>query len=192
MAKSQNYKVNKTTKQYTLENENGAILEEAKLKELLDISLNIEKTMGYFQDIEWTIYKDKIYVLQTRPITTFKTQGTVTWENIDNANNKNYTWYRFYDKPLYPLMQDVINIEVTSLSKGSARTAFYLDTYGEGQIINGFYYIRKKELDNKDAQRKAFIDEVNNLFDKGKNIYEDVILPEILAIINKIETLDEK
>lgn len=189
MAKSQNYKVNKTTKEYTLENQNGAILEEAKLKELLDISLNIEKTMGYFQDIEWTIYKDKIYILQTRPITTFKTQMTIPWENTDDAS---YTWFRLYDKPLSPLMQDVLNMETTSLSKGAARTVFRLDTYGEDQIINGFYYIREKELDNKDTRRKAFVDEVNNLFDDGKNIYEDVILPEILAIINKIETLDEK
>lgn len=189
MAKSQNYKVNKTTKEYILENQNGAILEEATLKELLEISLKIEKTMGYFQDIEWTIYKDKIYILQTRPITTFKTQGTVYWENTDNQI---YTWYRLYDKPLSPLMQDVINTEVTSLSKGAARTVFFLDTYGEGQIINGFYYIRVKELDNKDTRRKAFIDEVNNLFDEGKNIYEDVILPEILAIIKNIESLEVK
>lgn len=188
MAKSQNYKVNKTTKEYTLGNENGSILEEAKLKELLDISLKIEKTMGYFQDIEWTSSNDKIYILQTRPITTFKIQGTDPWENIDNPNS---TWDRLYDKPLTPLMQDIVNTEVTSFSKGAARTVFRLDIYGEGQIINGFYYIRQKELDNKDTRRKAFVDEVNNLFDEGKNIYEDVILPEILAIINKIETLEE-
>lgn len=188
MAKSQNYKVNKTTKEYTLGNENGSILEEAKLKELLDISLKIEKTMGYFQDIEWTSSNDKIYILQTRPITTFKIQGIDPWKNIDNPNS---TWDRLYDKPLTPLMQDIVNTEVTSFSKGAARTVFRLDIYGEGQIINGFYYIRQKELDNKDTRRKAFVDEVNNLFDEGKNIYEDVILPEILAIINKIETLEE-
>lgn len=189
MAKSQNYKVNKTTKEYRLENQNGAILEEAKLQELLDISLKIEKTMRYFQDIEWTIYKDNIYTLQTRPITTFKTQGTVAWENLEDAN---YTWFGLFDKPLTPLMQDVMNIETKSLSKGAARTVFRLDTYGEGQIINGFYYIRTKELDNKDNKRKTFIDEVNNLFDEGKNIYEDVILPKILDIIKKSRELRRK
>lgn len=189
MAKSQYYKVNKTTKEYTLGNENGAILEEAKLKELLNICLNIEKTMGYFQDIEWTIFNDKIYILQARPITTFKTQGTDPWNNIDKDN---CTWFRLFDKPLSPLMQNVLNMETTSLSKGAARTVFRLDTYGEDQIINGFYYIREKELDNKDTRRKAFVDEVNNLFDEGKNIYEDVILPEVLAIIKKNRDLRKK
>lgn len=187
-AKSQNYKVNKETKEYLLENQNGNVLDHVYVNELLELCLKIEKTMGYFQDIEWTIYKDKIYVLQSRPITTFKDKSfPVTWKNSDEAN---YTWFSFYDKPLYPFMQDVLEIEVNSLSKGAERTAFRIDTYGEGRVINGFFYFRTKELEDKDEKWKSFNDEVKSLFDEGKNIYEDIILPKLLDIIKRIENCD--
>jgi hypothetical protein len=67
-AKSQEYKVNKKTKEYTLENQNGNILKDVDVRSLLDLSLKIEKVMGYFQDIEWTICKDQIYILQSRNV----------------------------------------------------------------------------------------------------------------------------
>lgn len=186
-AKSQIYKVNKTNKEYILENQNGNILEDAEVKKLLELSLKIEKTMGYFQDIEWTIYKDEIYVLQSRAITTYKDKNfPVTWNKPGEVD---YTWYRFYDEPLYPLMQDVIDMEINSMSKGAERTVFRIDTYAEGQVINGFYYARSKELEDKDKKRKVFVDEVTSLFDQGKNIYDDVILPQVLEIIKKIEEL---
>lgn len=190
MAQSQNYKVNKITKEYSLENENGDILKANEVKALLEISLKIESNMGYFQDIEWTIYEGNVYILQARAITTFKDKDfPVTW---NSSQEENYTWFRFSNIPLYPLMQDIINIEQESISKGAERAVFRLDTYSEGRVINGFFYVRSKEFQDKDIKRKAFTDEVKALFEDGKNIYEDIILPKILDIIKRIEACSEK
>lgn len=46
------------------------VLEEKQVKNLAKLALEIEKIFGFPQDIEWAIEKDKIYVLQSRPITT--------------------------------------------------------------------------------------------------------------------------
>jgi len=45
-------------------------LEEPSLKELAVISIEIEKSLGCPQDIEWGISGNVIYILQSRPITT--------------------------------------------------------------------------------------------------------------------------
>lgn len=45
-------------------------LDEGKAIELAKLCIQIEKHYGTSQDIEWAIEKDKIYILQSRPVTT--------------------------------------------------------------------------------------------------------------------------
>jgi len=45
------------------------VIDENILKKLAKIAFKIEKTFQYPQDIEWAISKNKIYILQSRPIT---------------------------------------------------------------------------------------------------------------------------
>lgn len=46
------------------------VLEEKQIKDLAQLALEIEKIFEFPQDIEWAIEKNKIYILQSRPITT--------------------------------------------------------------------------------------------------------------------------
>jgi pyruvate,water dikinase len=45
-------------------------LTEQQIKELTSLCLEIERHYGCPQDIEWAIEKDKIYIVQSRPVTT--------------------------------------------------------------------------------------------------------------------------
>ncbi len=47
-------------------------LNEDKLRQLYDLGIRIEKAFNSPQDIEWAYENDKLYTLQTRPITTLK------------------------------------------------------------------------------------------------------------------------
>jgi pyruvate,water dikinase len=49
---------------------NRSILSEAEIKELTDTAIRIEKHYGIPQDIEWAIENGKLYITQSRPITT--------------------------------------------------------------------------------------------------------------------------
>lgn len=45
-------------------------LSDELIHELAELALKIENHMGYFADIEWAVSKNKLYILQSRPITT--------------------------------------------------------------------------------------------------------------------------
>lgn len=47
----------------------GKVLTDKEVKELINVALKIEKLYRSPQDIEWAIMKNKIYILQSRPIT---------------------------------------------------------------------------------------------------------------------------
>ena len=58
------------------------------LKELTKICREIASHYGYAQDIEWSIRKNKIYILQTRPVTSLPDPATAKGTKIvwDNSN----------------------------------------------------------------------------------------------------------
>jgi pyruvate,water dikinase len=64
------------------ENVNKPCLSDDELKELVNYGLKIEKVYGSFQDIEWGFDRDtkKLYILQSRPITTLKGGNAVEKE----------------------------------------------------------------------------------------------------------------
>jgi pyruvate,water dikinase len=61
-----------TTQDVPLELQGQWSLNKAQLEKIARICIKIEDKMGYPQDIEWAIEKDRFYILQSRPITTIK------------------------------------------------------------------------------------------------------------------------
>ena len=62
------------------------ILNDSEICELGKNIINIEKYYGKPQDMEWAFEKEKLYILQSRPITTLektdkKTYNTIIWDN---------------------------------------------------------------------------------------------------------------
>ena len=64
------------------------VLNDAEITELGENIINIEKYYGKPQDMEWAFEKGKLYILQSRPITTLKKTGKKTYNTIiwDNSN----------------------------------------------------------------------------------------------------------
>lgn len=64
------------------------ILNDSEVCELGENIINIEKYYGKPQDMEWAFEKGKLYILQSRPITTLKKTGKKTYNTIiwDNSN----------------------------------------------------------------------------------------------------------
>ena len=59
-------------KTLTPEEEKQQVLTDKEIVELARIIRKIEQHYGYAQDIEWAIEKGNIYIVQSRPVTTFK------------------------------------------------------------------------------------------------------------------------
>ena len=71
------------TEEINIEDE---VLNEGEICELGENIINIEKYYGKPQDMEWAFEKEKLYILQSRPITTLektdkKTYNTIIWDN---------------------------------------------------------------------------------------------------------------
>ncbi len=59
-----------------------AIMSAEHLKSIADLCLKAEKHFGCPQDVEWTLENNKIYLVQSRPITTLAPTGKrVIWDN---------------------------------------------------------------------------------------------------------------
>lgn len=62
------------------------VLNDSEVQELGESIINIEKYYGKPQDMEWAFEKGKLYILQSRPVTTLKksnekTSNTIIWDN---------------------------------------------------------------------------------------------------------------
>lgn len=67
-------KKGKDNAEVTLNKKEGtsAKISDAKVQEIAKLGIQLEKHYYFPQDIEWAIENDKVYIVQTRPITTFK------------------------------------------------------------------------------------------------------------------------
>jgi pyruvate,water dikinase len=63
-----------------------ACLSPSNIEKLWKMALEIEKFYGHAQDIEWAIYNDRVYLLQSRPVTTKHQQSTGELKVWDNSN----------------------------------------------------------------------------------------------------------
>lgn len=70
----------------TAEKQNEPCLPDERIVDLKDVGLNIAQSLKFPQDIEWTISKGKVYILQTRPVTSLPEfadpeDKLVVWDN---------------------------------------------------------------------------------------------------------------
>ena len=154
------------------------------VKKLYECTLRIEKTFGKYQDIEWTIKNKDIYILQARPITTFKEKNfEIIWAD---KNEGNYTWYREGDKPLEPLINEINIILGEALNRGCYNTGLE-EFYTEYCVHNGYWYYRDKEMPNHKEQQQSFLSSLDKFYVKNQNIFQDVILPELLILKEELD-----
>ena len=88
------------------------ILNEEQIKELIEISKRIKELLGTYIDIEFAIEKNKIYILQARPITTIDDSKLVF---LDNSNI-----IESYPGISLPLTISFVNFVYSGVFKGEA------------------------------------------------------------------------
>ncbi|MGH4124924.1 MAG: PEP-utilizing enzyme [Clostridium sp.] len=146
---------------------------------MTEITLKIEGIFRKYQDIEWTIRHNKIYILQARPITTFKIKDfELLWQKEDAEN---YTWDRECDKPYEPLINELSLIQGEALNEGFYAVGFQ-NFYTEYCVQNGYFFYRDKEMVNQEQQEGKFLNMLEGLHNEYKNIFQDVVLPELLLL----------
>ncbi len=180
------YKINKKTGEIIDERipENTLAPPKDIIDRLYEITLKIEKIFGRYQDIEWTIRNNKIYILQARPITTFKIKTfELMWQKEGEAD---YTWSRESEKPYEPLINELSLMQGEALNRGFYAVGFQ-NFYTEYCVQNGYFFYRDKEMINQEQQEQMFLNMLEELHNEYKNIFQDVVLPELLLLKNDLD-----
>ncbi|OHD10668.1 MAG: hypothetical protein A2086_17205 [Spirochaetes bacterium GWD1_27_9] len=96
------------------------------LEKLVKISLKIVKKFGYQADIEYSIKNDKIYILQTRPITTLSKKNYLVWDNSNIVESYSgvttpltFTFIKKAYASVYKQFCTLMGIEKNALSDSS-------------------------------------------------------------------------
>ncbi|HEX3077936.1 MAG TPA: PEP/pyruvate-binding domain-containing protein [Lachnospiraceae bacterium] len=148
---------------------------------LYRIAGKLEAIFDDYLDIEWTYRHGVIVVLQARPITTFRSKAFhFEW---GDKKDEERMWFRLYDKPLSPLLQDIVIIESYGASQGAYEAALRMEFYGDTMLQHGYCYGSEKELSEEeirwnDHRYYKFL-EVNRILEK--EVFTDIVLPELQA-----------
>jgi len=153
------------------------------LERLFHKTLEVEEIFKCFQDIEWTIHNNELYILQSRPITTFKNkQFDLNWKKPEDAE---YEWWLGPPFPFPQLVLDICPVEEAAFLQGAYKTG-YSERNMARIIQNGYIYFRNKALPNFKEKREKFFNEVDNLSEQGLNIFQDVLQPKLDELICKL------
>lgn len=180
------YKIDKATGLI----DNSSVLLDTQLSntfinELYEKILKVEKIFGCFQDIEWTMKEGKAYFLQARPITTFRSKDfPIKWIEKKDAQ---YNWRLGPDIPFPPLVQSLCPVEAAALDYG-VLNAGYAHRRAARCIQNGYIYFRDLEMDNWQKIQDKFMSRVDQLFNEGKNIFQDVLLPQLVILKSQLDS----
>ena len=185
---------------YKIDKNNGCVLEcnipdsmkkiqDTEIGNLFNTFLQIEQVLKYYQDIEWTVSNGKIYILQARPITTFKNKNFPV--DTEKLGCSEYTWFLWEESPFKPLEEEVTILSRHYFNKGAAEAGHgYCDEF---TVQNGYIYTRSKDLALEDKldteeQRRRLGAKLDLFYDNGEIAFQDIYLPEFLKLINKMRT----
>jgi rifampicin phosphotransferase len=146
----------------------------------------IESRLGYYQDIEWTMQGNRLVILQSRPVTTFRSKEyPEQWFRYDEMKD---TLLLSEDKALSALLQDIKEIWYQGACKGQEFSS--KGKNGRYRICRGYFYSAWDERDwEKRVEFRAWLEE---LLVEGKNIFQDIQLPQILSLREELEALFDR
>lgn len=158
-------------------------LDRSHIEQLRAVGMEVEGVRGRYQDIEWTFADDVLWIVQARPITTMKKKiDPELWDPHDGCG-----WHlSSYSHSLMPLEQEAIERSLTGARSGAVETA----NRGAGPIFitrNGFVYTRMEPVPDIEAYLRRWSSYIRDLIKENKNVFEDVLLPEIKQKQRKLD-----
>lgn len=152
------------------ETENSFMKDEYVVK-LTQAAKKIEKIFSDPQDVEFTFQNEDLYILQSRPITTFRSRKIQYWsEFIDHQK----TWRLAEDSLLKPFCEELMLMSEKNKARAAEITG---KKYYRQKVVNGYPYFMSDSgnLENR-AKFKTWLKELS---DQGDNIFQDYVLPQI-------------
>lgn len=164
-------------------------LAEEQALEVFKMGINVEHHYGTPQDIEWAISKGKVYLLQSRPITTLKENEQKRVELSASQKAVLNNWIEHCPIPLYPL--DVEPCEIVDKAKAKVFHELGISIGGELSMDeNGVLSLStgKMHISPRILKIPFILKQFTNYAVNSENTESEFI--KIIAKLNEIEKLD--
>jgi pyruvate,water dikinase len=130
------YYYNITDRNYYFEKqEQSIVLDKNVFEEIIKTINTIKNIYGEYLDIEFAILKDKIYVLQVRPITTLKIENTIIFDNSNIVES--------YPNITLPLTDSFVKEAYYGVFHGLSRRVLSNKT-----LVNKYDHVLKEMVDS--------------------------------------------
>lgn len=160
------------------------ILSADQLASLVDHAARIEDLTGYYQDIEWTIAQDRLYILQSRPVTGFREPSTPDdWEDNERLSVSGNPWELKNDVCLPPLIAELVVEAENQAGACAYRYGMPWDAV-EMTTRHGYIFQRSREIPDAKARLDAFLKRLNTQWDRGEDEFDQHIRPELSRLID--------
>jgi len=169
-----------------------SLLDERQLVELARTGLKIEQSFRAPQDIEWAIFQDKIYILQSRPIT------TTVMKQINPAGKlwSSYFFGERFPQPVSPLGWSILKplieknafreplhlLGFNELARSRLTKCFYGRPYTKLEIFQALHSLFPTAYVSSD-KRKLFYDKSVSLRESLIKIFKN-IFPILKSLIS--------
>ena len=166
-------------------------LADEQLEQLLDLALSIEDHYEAPQDIEWAYADGKLYVLQSRPITTLD-PFPITWANPSDSDHEWAIVTMTTPAPYLPMDESVRAIH--GATRGKAAEIIGGRPVASSRFFNGYAYARSVPVDaSKEEKRRrsrAFASELEGYWARGETIWEEKYFPDLDATNKRLKAFD--
>lgn len=178
------------------ERRKAACLPEAWARRIAQFAAAAEALFGKPQDVEWAIADQKVWILQSRPITALSPEMTQT-PRFPVKQKIQHFWslmdeYGIDKGPLLPLEQDAILV-AESIREEACRF-MGADRNQETQYFNGRAYIRPLSMNfsagDRRIRRQAINDLNDRLHEQGLTAW-DYWGPEIVRTTERLRAFDD-
>ncbi len=147
----------------------------AVLDQLRSTALRVETLFGCPQDIERSFAGGDVWLLQARPIVGMR--KPVKPEEWDPGDGRRWTLVD-YGKPLPPLAQEIKLTCLRGAARGSAETGNRIEHH-RVLVREGYLYLGPEDAEDAASRRGVWGGHVAELLAEGRNVYTDVIAPEV-------------
>ena len=168
-------------------------------RKLYRLASRLEKDLGYPQDIEWAISRGKVYILQSRPITTMIGFNPVTGEFNDSLTG-DFTWSCVNVGEAIPVVMtpftwssvrycyDVLNIVPGYEMVGNIGGRLYQNSTVMVTILKALRQDVKSMVKEMGGAREEYTDELDQFLAPLPGVSFFCILPGAIMMLRKTRT----
>lgn len=158
-------------------------LSAGQLARLVDHSARIEDLTGYYQDIEWTIAQDQLYVLQSRPVTGFREPAQPADWDDESLSVSGNPWDLKRDVCLPPLIAQLVVEAENQAGECAYSYGMHWDAV-ETMARNGYIFQRSREVPDAKERIGTFLKRINAQWDRGEDEFDKHVRPELSRLID--------